>query len=189
MSPRIDSSLLNDKPDYTLHDPIHLISVGRLVEHKDHASLIKAVSQLPSSLNWRLTIAGTGPLYGFLKSLAASYNMKDKIMFTGEINDQQLWLLYKSADIFLFPSLETDCGTEGFGIVLLEAMAQGLGIIASQTGAIPEVLKNGRLGLLTKPGSVEAWADNIKKIISNYDLRKRLIDNAKTEVQENYIWR
>lgn len=186
--PRIEKALLIDLQHKDLHNPVHLLSVGRLQEHKGHDFLVDMVALLPEKIDWKLTIAGSGPQYPFLKKKAVDYKLDEKIVLTDAVSDQELWEIYKSADIFLFPSRECNNSTEGFGIVLLEAMAQGLAIIASQVGGIIEVLDNGDSGLLVPPDHMQSWIEAIQKLIYEHELRKRLVENARSRVENQYVW-
>jgi phosphatidylinositol alpha-1,6-mannosyltransferase len=188
LPPKIEKSLLNDVSDKVLHDPVHLLSVGRLQQHKGHDFLLDLMTELPANIKWQLTIAGSGPQHCLLRQKIEDYYLKDKIHVTGMIPDKLLWELYESADIFLFPSRETNNDTEGFGIVLLEAMAKGVAIVASQVGGIAEVLDNGNCGLLVPPDQKRPWIDAITKLISDQELRIKLIQSARKRVEQQYVW-
>lgn len=188
LPPKIDRTLLVDVNDRKLHEPVQLLSVGRLVGHKGHTVLIDAVASLPVTVRCNLFIVGSGPQYSILKNKINALSLDDKITLTGELTDEQLYQLYKNSDIFLFPSQECRNSTEGFGIVLLEAMAQGLAILASKVGGIPEVLNNGSCGMLIPDKKVEAWVEGIIEIIKNDYLRKKLIVNARYRVEQYYVW-
>lgn len=186
--PKIERSLLDNFDNKVLHDPIHLLSVGRLVHHKGHDFLLDLMTELPKSMKWKLSIVGSGPQSPFLRQKIEEHSLKDKIHLTDMIPDKLLWELYESADIFLFPSRETDNDTEGFGIVLIEAMAKGVAIVASQIGGIVEVLDHGNCGLLAPPDQKKPWIDAITKLASDPELRLRLIHNARKRVEQQYVW-
>lgn len=188
LPPKIENSLLADISNKNLHDPIHLLSVGRLQQHKGHDFLLDLMTELPVNRKWKLTIVGSGPQYPFLKERIANYSLEEMVNLTDSISDKSLLELYESADIFLFPSRETKDSTEGFGIVLIEAMAQGVAIVASQVGGIAEVLDNGNCGLLVPPDQKQPWIDAITMLISDQKLRTRLIQNARERVEEQYVW-
>lgn len=188
LPPRIEKDLLIDIKNKDLHNPVHLLSVGRLQEHKGHDFLVDLVALLPEKIDWKLTIAGSGPQYPFLEKKVADYKLHDRIVLTDAVSDLKLWEIYKNADIFLFPSRECNDSTEGFGIVLLEAMAQGLAIVASQVGGIVEVLDNGGCGLLVPPDHLQSWSEAIQKLIYDHGLRKSLIKNARSRVENQYVW-
>jgi glycosyltransferase involved in cell wall biosynthesis len=168
---------------------INLLTVGRLVPHKGHTVLIRATEILPENLKWHLTIAGSGPMYKHLKSLIISKNLQNRISIRNDLTDMQLADLYSSSDIFIFPSLETSDGVEGFGIVLLEAMSYKLPIIASQTGAIPEVLSDGECGILVSPDNPGEICDAVVNLFKNASLREKLVRNAALRLEKHYAWK
>lgn len=188
MPPKIDKNLLEKINDKSLHDPVNLLSIGRLEFHKGHDILLEAVKAIPKTVNWKLTIAGSGPRYNFLEKMIGKYGLSNNVTLATSVNDKQLWNLYNDADLFLFPSQVCESGTEGFGIVLLEAMAKGVAIIASKAGGIPEVLENGRFGVLVEQDNVNEWRDQIINLIKNDEFRKKLINNARLHVEKYYVW-
>jgi len=120
-----------------------ILSVGRLVEHKGHTVLVEAAGMLPQECNWKLVIVGSGPRKEALVALCGSVRNKERISLRENLAEGELRSEYRRADVVVLPSLETAGGTEGFGIVLLEAMAYHVPVVASSTGGIVEVLDNG----------------------------------------------
>ncbi len=164
-----------------------ILSVGRLVKHKGHDCLIKAVSDLPKAINWNLVIVGSGPQLNSLKLLAAKYNIQNKVEFRTDLSDEEVCNTYRESSIFVFPSVSNG-GTEGFGIVLLEAMAHFLPIIASDTGAVREVLDNGKCGMLIPPGDSGFLCKAICRLFQEPELRHFYATAANQRVIENYAW-
>lgn len=188
LPPKIEKRLLADISNKSLHNPLQFLSVGRLQQHKGHDFLLDLMIELPVSRKWKLTIVGSGPQYPLLKRKIADYSLEERVNLTDSIPDKLLFELYGSADIFLFPSRNTYDSTEGFGMVLIEAMAQGVAIVASKVGGITEVLDNGNCGLLVPPDQKQPWIDGITKLVSDQELRIRLIQNARKRVEEQYVW-
>ena len=116
-------------------------------------------------------------------------NVYTNVSIKQKLSDEVLHNEFSDADIFVLPSLETSKGTEGFGIVLLEAMAYHIPIIASISGGIPEVLDNGNCGLLIKPGSVEEIVRAIKHISNNPNHAKNLANKAYKRLINYYVWK
>ncbi len=168
---------------------IKLLTVGRLVSHKGHSVLIKAARMLSPEINWHLTIAGSGPELNSLLLSVYKNGLQNRISIQTDLSDLQISSLYSSCDIFLFPSLETADGAEGFGIVLLEAMACRLPIIASRTGAIPEVLSNGECGILVEPDNPREICSSVMKLINDQPLQETLINNASARLEKYYAWK
>jgi glycosyltransferase involved in cell wall biosynthesis len=166
---------------------LRLLCVGRLVEHKGHRILLKAVSLLPDNIQWKLVIAGDGPMRAELKRDIAHMNVANRIEIKLELSDKEIQDEYSRASIFVLPSTSRG-GVEGFGIVLLEAMAQGVPIVASSTGGIPEVLDNGRCGLLVPPNDAPALANAIAKLSSNPDAARTLATAGRERLLKQYVW-
>lgn len=164
---------------------INLLSVGRLVHNKGHEVLIKAAQRLPERFKWRLTIVGEGPIREDLINLISTLHIEKKVELKSGLNDEQLSNEYLSADIFILPTIEF----EGFGIVLLEAMSKKIPIIASRCGGIPEVLDNGKCGVLVQPGNDEELADAVVSLGDDPERRKLLVANAYQRLISNYVWK
>jgi len=109
-------------------------------------------------------IVGTGPIETELRSRATDLGISDKVIFTGARRDVPR--LLKAMDVFVLPSVH-----EGFGFALLEAMISSLPVVASQVGGIPEVVENGRTGLLVPPADPHALAEAIVRLLSDDTLR------------------
>lgn len=184
--PRISLRVSEEKTarsEYT-----ELLSVGRLVHHKGHDNLLRAVSRLPSHLGWRLTIIGDGPQRSALCRLAEKLGIDRRVRFPGNVDERVLEKEYQKASLFIFPSREDARGTEGFGIVLLEAMNYGVPIIASRTGGITEVLDEGACGELVDPDDPQALASAIIRLASSIKLQKEYAARASKRLREKYVW-
>lgn len=138
-------------------------TIGRLVSAKGHLSFIEAFAQVHHQLpNAILVILGTGPLEATLRAKIHALDLNDKIMILPE-HAKQAGYFMQSFDVFVFPSVQ-----EGFGLVLLEAMAAKLPIIASHIGGIPEVL--GNTGQLVAP-TIEALS---QALMNSYQYPDRI---------------
>lgn len=178
----------NTSPVKNSSDVLHILSVGRLVEHKGHKYLIQAVNALPQTLKWTLTIVGSGPCEKKLKQLVKELNLDNKVTIKTLLDNNKLATEYQKADIFVLPSFESDSGTEGFGIVLLEAMAYKIPIIASRTGGVTDVVGDGKYGLCVKPQCSAEITDAILKLANEPQLCKTLVDKAYSNLIKNYVW-
>jgi phosphatidylinositol alpha-1,6-mannosyltransferase len=167
---------------------IRLLSVGRLVKHKGHDVLLTAVSMLPKTMNWRLVIAGDGPCRQALEEHITAAGMAGRAAIVTGLSDAQLEVEYERASLFVLPSVLCG-GTEGFGIVLLEAMARRCAVIASDLGGVGEVLDNGSCGLLVPPGDAAALCDAIIRLSGDAVLRRLLVSKAYERLQNKYVWR
>jgi len=133
--------------------------------------------------NAKLEIVGDGSLFRELVEYSKNLGISNSVKFFGKFAD--VIPFYKRMDVFVLPSLY-----EGFGIVLLEAMASGLPIVATNVDGINEVVVDGESGILIPPKNPEAIADAVLKIIENDQLSERLIlrgyERAKSfDIKEN----
>ncbi len=134
------------------------VTVGALVGHKDHATLIAAAACLrprQPGLHW--AIAGEGALRAELEEQIRRLDLGDRIHLLGHL--QEPLRLIASADVFVMSSKE-----EGLGTTVLDAMALGVPIAATSGGGIPEMLSDGA-GLLSPPGNSSALADSVERLL------------------------
>ena len=136
------------------------VQAGRLIEKKGLPVTLRAFSifckQYP---NATLTIAGEGPLLAELQNLARDLSIADQVSFTGFVSQEQLREIYYRSHIFLHPSQTGGDGNqEGIPNSMLEAMATGLPVFATEHGGIPEAIENGVSGVLVAEGDHEALA-------------------------------
>ncbi|MDD5072075.1 MAG: glycosyltransferase family 4 protein [Patescibacteria group bacterium] len=144
--------------------------------------LLKAISKLFKK-NWELLIVGDGDLRKKYENLAKKLNINNRVKFLGKIPDQKLPSIYQQADLFVLPSINKN---EAFGLVLLEAMASGLPMIASDLPGVRTVFANGKQGLLAKPGDEEDLKNKMEEILSNEKKRKEMGREARTLATEKY---
>jgi glycosyltransferase involved in cell wall biosynthesis len=165
-----------------------LVSVGRLIPFKAHTCLLEAVAQLlGANYDVELWLIGDGPLKARLQDKSRVLKIDHKVRFFGFRADVTR-LLY-GADVFVFPSVG-----EGFGLVLLEAMACGLPIVASYAQSIPEIVLDRKTGLLVRPKDSNALASAIAKLLDDHEFARRMGIAGRQRVAEafpiqNMIWR
>jgi len=144
-----------------------VLAVGRLIEQKDHATLLRAFASVASQYpDARLAILGGGPLEKELRRLAAELGIGHAVVLAGRTSIRD-WLA--RADVFAHTSR-----WEGFGIVLLEAMLASLPIVATRVSAVPEVVADGETGLLVEPGDVDGVAAAIGSLLGDPDRGRAL---------------
>lgn len=160
-----------------------VLFVGRLAEKKGVTYLINAMKNIDALL----VIVGDGPLRQQLEEQAAE--IKDKVVFLGAKTHEELKTIYASADIFVAPSITAKDGDqEGLGLVMLEAMASGLPIVASKSGGITEVIEDEITGLLCSEKNVEQLQNNINRLLTDKELVYTILENDK-KVLERYDYR
>lgn len=139
--------------------PTRVGYVGRLAPHKGVHVLIKALALEPTLA---LVIAGAGPQEDELRMLADGVGAADRIEFVGSVDQAALPDFYRSLDVLAVPSLTTPTWVEQFGRVAVEAMSCGAPVVASDSGALPDVV--GTAGLLAPPGEAPAWASALRRV-------------------------
>lgn len=153
--------------DQWLSDPHSnvMITAGRLVVQKDLATLIYALKALPSELNCKLIILGIGPLEHVLKDLVASLGLDRQVKWLGFVENPYPWMA--RADLFVLSS-----AWEGFGNVLVEAMACGTQVISTNCPSGPsEILEEGVWGDLVPVGDHETLAHAIDRQLTTPRIR------------------
>lgn len=159
-----------------------ILFVGRLAEKKGVTYLIDAMKYIDG----KLVIVGDGPLKNSLMKQAERYG--DRIVFWGAKTHEELKTIYASADIFVAPSVTAKDGDkEGLGLVLLEAMASGLPVVGSDSGGIPEIVKDGYNGFLVAERDVEGLAKRINILLNSDRIRNKFSENGlKAAAERDY---
>ena len=148
-------------------EDIILISVGRLVEIKGYDILIKAFSLLNSGQRpVRLLIVGDGPERGKYETMISKMGIEERVMLLGQRNDVPE--LLKSSDCFVLSSR-----SEGLSCSIIEAMAAGLPIVATDVGGNAELIKDGISGYLVPPDDPVSLANGLRELISNDNKRRQ----------------
>lgn len=159
-----------------------LFSIQRLAKIKGVDIIIRAFSNIVHQYDdVLLIVGGTGEEAQSLHELALKLGISNKVRFVGFIPDQILPYYYSSADIFLFHS-----NYETFGITLAEAMASGLPIIAVKSTAVPNVIDNGRTGILVEPKNDQSFAAAIIELLNSEKMRVKLGEEALRVAQREY---
>ncbi|MDE4141129.1 MULTISPECIES: glycosyltransferase family 4 protein [Rhodobacterales] len=131
-------------------DPLHLMSVGRLVEKKGFDRLIDALALLPKDLDWHWTHIGGGGLGDLLQGMAEDAGVADRITWRGACDQPEVIEAMRQSDIFVLPSrVAADGDRDGLPNVLMEAASQRLPILSTPVSAIPEFIDSGTHGLLS----------------------------------------
>lgn len=185
--PKIDLSSLKKEPNQADKNGFNILTIGRFVKHKGHSVLLDAVAALPDSIPWKVTIAGDGPLYQQLLQMSVRSPNKNRVSIVKNPSRSEIIDLYKNADLFIFPSLELPDSVEGFGIVLLEAMAFRIPVIASQTGGIIDVV-NSDCAVLVPPGDPDTLKNAIISLFEQPHLRNQLSQQALERVRSTFSW-
>ena len=153
--------------------------VGRLDAQKGHSVLLEALAKVRQRMPLRCVVIGDGPKRGLLEAQIRRLNLVKAVWLLGERDDVTAWL--SSLDIFAMPSL-----WEGLPNALLEAMALGLPVVASAVDGIPEVVVDGKNGLLVPPRQPAALAKRLADLAADPALRASLGREAQKTVFERF---
>jgi glycosyltransferase involved in cell wall biosynthesis len=164
--------------------PYRILCVARQYPRKRVRDLVDAfprvLHQVPQA---ELVIIGDGPQHRLIQQRIATHGLQDRITLLGALPTQQEvqdW--YSRSSIFCLPTVQ-----EGFGIVFLEAMAQGLPIVSTDATAIPEVVPHRQAGILVPPRDVPALAEALVELLKHPDLRQQYGRYGQTYVQ-GFSW-
>ena len=161
-----------------------ILFVGRLDARKGLSVLLDAFARvLAAGTRARLVVAGKGPMLPECRERAVELGIADSVLFAGFVPADMLPRYYASADAYCSPAL----GGEAYGIVLLEAMAAGAPVIASDIPGYNEVVRDGATGVLVPPGSEEALAETINGLLSDEGRRRALSIAGRTQA-ESLSW-
>jgi len=151
-------------------------TVGALVPHKDHVTLLHAARRLAQdfpALHW--VIAGDGELRSVLEWLTRELDLTERVHFLGQVTDPLR--VIADADLYVMSSRE-----EGLGTSVLDAMARGIPVASTSAGGLPEMLAQGA-GVLAPPRNPEALAGAIRRILCDGHLRARIVEQATRTVE------
>ena len=181
----VDTQRFNARPPgarQATRSPVVIGTVGRLVSVKNYPLLLRAVQKLPSSLPWTLRFIGDGPERAKLEALARELQIEARVEFLG--HSENVAALLDDLDIFVLPSI-----SEGMSNTLLEAMAAGVAVVASDVGGNPEIIEAGRSGLLFASGDVDGAARQIESLLADPSLRARIAAAGNARVHETFSMR
>jgi glycosyltransferase involved in cell wall biosynthesis len=154
--------------------------IGRLVRDKGHEHALRAFATIVrDEPRARLVIAGAGKLEGELSALAEAVAPEGSVIFAGHRDD--VAALLKASDLLLVSSLR-----EGMPHVILEAMAAGTPVVATSVAGIPEMLEDGKHGILVPPGSEERLARAALTLLSDRSTAARLAAEARVRVESEF---
>jgi glycosyltransferase involved in cell wall biosynthesis len=183
-TPRVSGEQIREK--FSLDEDRVILFVGTL----DRAHYFKGVEYLLrsfSELNEKdvqLLIVGEGNLKNRFTTLTGKLGASSKTKFVGEVFHEELPEYYAASDMVVLPSFETEC----FGLVLVEAMACGKPVIASDLPGVRTVVDHGKNGLLVEPKNVVDLTSKITYLLDNEPLRNTLGRTGRKKVEEKYSW-
>jgi glycosyltransferase involved in cell wall biosynthesis len=186
-----DDKIFNNKNnDSSQIQDDFILFVGRLSEKKGVIYLINAFYEIQKTIkNLKLIIIGNGLEHNSLLKEANRLKVLDKTIFTGSMPQDKIIPYYKSAKIFIAPSIISKSGdTEGFGLVFIEAMLSKCPVIGTKTGGISDIITHEKTGLLVEQKNPNQLAEAIKRLLDDEELRQKLITNGYQYAKENFTW-
>ena len=165
-------------------DPHQIISVGRLVPWKDVGGIIEAVNILRRDFpQIKLVIAGDGPERKSLEQLLGSIQLKERVLFLGNISEKETVQWRKKSAIFVLNSLY-----EGLPHTVLSSFAIGIPVVATNIPGTNEAVIDGQTGLAVPIRDPQALAEGIRRILTDKELAKKLTLNAKKLLEDKFSW-
>ncbi len=177
----VDETIFHPLEPHAPHEQFTIGFVGRFVPEKNIDLLLQAVQLLAQPM--QILLVGNGPQRAQLEEQAQKIDAQ--IDFIEPVPLEQLTSLYQRLDVLVLPSRATPVWKEQFGRVLIEAMACGVPVIGSNSGAIPEVIDGA--GLVFPEGDAAALADCLRRLTASPELRSELARRGVVRVQTHYM--
>jgi len=172
-----------------LHSPtLFFLSVlDRYHKYKGLDDLLRALAIVKAKINdVKLVVGGDGALLNHYRNASNALGLEQNVDFVGFIPDDAIVRRYNECDMFVLPSLSPE--QEGFGMVLLEAMACGKPVVSTEIVGVAEDIKRTGAGIIVERGNVESLAQAILDLLQNRDLAVKMGAVGRKLVEENYNW-
>lgn len=179
----VDEEGFTPQPEKNWKEEPRLLFTGRLVYQKGLDLLLPALSEL-KNLPWVLDIVGDGPMRDSLEKETQTLGLAERVHFHGWQDRAALSAFYQKATLFVFPSRH-----EGMPNAVLEAMAAGLGVIATEIAGNEELVVDGVTGRLVAPESSAALAEALQSVLENKSKLQQYGQASRQRVVEFYTWR
>ena len=182
----VDTSVFQPRDGTALRDELQLGHfvigyVGRFVPEKGLEVLIEAAARVPGC---HVLLIGRGPMQAEIESLATARGLQNRLTIIPPVPHHDVARYFNAMDVLVLPSRTTPVWQEQFGHVLIEAMACGLPVIGSDSGAIPEVI--GAAGLIFPENDVNALTDQLRRLEQDRDTLRRLSQLGLERVSAHY---
>ncbi|HIF50026.1 MAG TPA: glycosyltransferase family 1 protein [Thiotrichaceae bacterium] len=165
----------------------YLLTIGRLVKRKGVSWFVREVmNKLDNNVIYLIAGDGSDRL-DIEKSIVAS-GLQDRVILLGSVSDEQKVALLQAADIFVQPNIPIEGDMEGFGLVVLEAGAAGLPIVASKLEGLCDAIKHGENGLLVNPEKSIDYAKVLSALLDDDNLRQDLSTKTKRYIETKCLW-
>ncbi len=180
----LDASGYEFRPEQEVHSPARVLAAGRFVEKKGFRHLLDAMTRLGGCV---CEMAGDGPLADELRRQARWLGIDGRVVFSGWLGPDDLRARMAAADVLVVPAVVArDGDRDGVPNVVLEAAALGLPVVACDAGAVGEFVRDGETGRLVAPGDAAAIAVAVRSLLSDRGAARRLAENARKRVENEY---
>lgn len=180
---RVTKDMIVSDYSSNTHKPPRVVYVGRLSIEKGLLVLLEAIAKVTKKIRVELWIIGAGSLRNEMEDLADKLGISENLKWFGWLRwGPQLFEKIGQADTLVLPSF-----SEGLGLVLVEAMSQGLVVVASSVGGIPEILEDGQAGILIPPGNVRELSKAIMLSVTDIARRDYFIKKGLLQAQKNSL--
>ena len=168
--------------------PAQFLMIGRQVEKKGFEYGIRAFAKIAGKhKESTLTLIGKGPLQEQLQSLAAELGVQDKVVFKGSVNAQLMPALLENYDVLVAPCIVAKNNDRDSGLIVLkEAGASAMASIGTFCGGLPEIIDDGRTGMLVGQRDTEKLAECMDALASDYSLRTQMGAAARAKIESDY---
>jgi colanic acid/amylovoran biosynthesis glycosyltransferase len=178
----VDPSLFGEVSRDGADGRLRVLVVGRLVSGKGLSLLLDALADVAArGHDVALDVVGEGPAGDGLRGRAAALRLDGRVRWLGAVGQDEIRRHYAEADAFCLPSF-----AEGVPVVLMEAMATSLPVVATRIAGIPELIEDGESGLLVAPARSDELADALARLAGSPQLRAQLGRNGRRAVVEGY---
>ena len=160
----------------------YLLCVSRLSSEKGLTFLVRALRILRNmGYDFELRLAGDGPIKEYLRNLVDEFEIADHVHFLGYLNEDEVIRELQHADLFILPSF-----IEGLPVSVMEAMAIGLPVIATNIAGTSELVEDGKTGILVRPSDAESLADAVVRMTKDYAFRLRAAELGRKKVIDEF---
>jgi len=175
------------EPNYEDGKGFFFLSVlDRYHKYKGLDVLLRAFKLVLEEVDTTLTVGGSGELLDHYKKMARDLDIEDNVRFVGYIPEEDLPKYYKNSKLFVLPSLSSE--QEGFGMVLLEAMASGLPVVTTDVVGVSDEILNRECGIVLDETSVKKISNAIVKVLTQEDKAVRMGKRGRELVEKKFDW-
>lgn len=185
----VDSSIFRPgKEERKRHQIFFLSVLDRFHKYKGLDYLLEALQDVKKEIpDVKLVIGGKGELLNYYIEKTKDMNLEDNVEFKGFLTDEEVINQYATSELFILPSISSL--QEGFGIVVLEALACETPIISTDIVGVADDVKNTNSGIIIPPKDIDALKEAIITILSNKELQLKMGKNGRELVQSKYEWK